>query len=84
MNRSEARYSREYVELRTSLEHIRTRLQSVDAKVSHIEQAFSEFESQFTKNRMEVANIKTVAVLMGGIAGSVVAGLFKWFFTQSN
>lgn len=84
MNGSEPRYSREYVELRTSLEHIRTRLQSLDSSIRTMESTFTDFEKLFTRNRMEVASIKTIAVVMGGIAGSVVAGLFKWFFQSTT
>lgn len=79
MEESGPRYSREYVDVMTSLEHIRTRLQSIDATVQSIQGHLDEHEKQCTQNRMDVARIKTSAMIVGGLAGSVVAGLIRWF-----
>lgn len=82
MNGSEPRYSREYVEIMTSIENVRTRLEALDGVLRTIEKRLDLFETQCNDNRMAIANIRGAAVILGGLAGSAVAAVMRLLFDR--
>ncbi len=82
MNGSEAKYTSEYVELKTSLEHIRTKVVDIETVVRDIHGSLSSIREQMSRNRMEIASIKATAAIVGGLAGSLFAIFMRLFFTS--
>lgn len=83
MNGSEPKYSSEYVEIITALENIRTRIESVESilRESHLESI--KLTEQVNRHRTELAGIKASAAIIGGLAGSVI-GIITRYFISSN
>ena len=81
MNGSEAKYTSEYVELKTSLEHIRTKIENLEIIIREIHRSFTELSTELNHNRSEIAGIKASAAVVGGLAGSLIAVFSRLFFT---
>ena len=81
MNSSEPKYMSEYVELKTSLEHIRTKIENLEITVREIHRSFAELNAEVNKNRSEIAGIKASAAVVGGLAGSLFALFSRLFFS---
>ncbi len=82
MNESEAKYTREYVELRTTLEHIRTKLEIMDKTIRDIHITQAEYHKQVEKNRNDLAGVKATATLLGGFAGTLFAIVTRMLFSS--
>ncbi len=81
MNAPETKYSSEYVEIKTSLEHIRTKLESIESFVHDIHKTNTELTGQVGKNRVEIASVKATAAIVGGLAGTILAIFLRFLFT---
>ncbi len=81
MNASETKYTSEYVEIKTSLEHIRTKLESIESFVHDIYNVNAELSEQIGKNRVEIAGVKATAAIVGGLAGTIIAVLLRFLLT---
>ncbi len=82
MNEKDRLYSVEYVEIKTSLEHIRTKLESIEHAAQHTHHTLEEFHKQMDKNRSDIAGIKAVSAVIGGLTGSLVAILSRIVFVS--
>ncbi|RJP22766.1 MAG: hypothetical protein C4527_21345 [Candidatus Omnitrophota bacterium] len=81
MNGSDAKYTSEYVELKTSLEHIRTKIVDIEMVVRDIHSSLTDLREQINLNRMEIAGVKATAAIVGGLTGSLIAVFARLFFT---
>ncbi len=79
MNGSEPKYSSEYVEIQTSLEHIRTKLGSIEHAVRDIHHAYIDLSQKVERNRIDIAGVKAGAAVAGGLAGTVFALVSRLF-----
>lgn len=84
MNDTEAKYSREYVEIITALENIRTRIESVEMILRESHQESVKLTDQVNRHRTELAGIKATAAIVGGIAGSVLGILSRYFLSANS
>ncbi len=80
MNGSEAKYTSEYVEIQTSLEHIRTKLDTLEQSMRDIQSFNNELYRKVDQNQIELAGVKATAAMMGGMTGSVIALALRIFF----
>ena len=83
MNGSEPQYSSEYVEIITALENIRTRIESVEFILRESHQEYIKLTEQVNRHRTELAGIKASAAIIGGLAGSII-GIITRYFISSN
>jgi hypothetical protein len=84
MNETEPKYSREYVEIITALENIRTRIESVETILREAHQESIKLSEQVNRHRTELAGIKASAAILGGIAGSVLGVLSRYFLSTNH
>lgn len=82
MNAPETKYSREYVEIKTSLEHIRTKLENIESFVHDIHKSNTVLTEQVGKNRVEIASVKATAAIVGGLAGTILAIILRFLFAN--
>lgn len=78
MNGTDTKYTSEYVELKTSLERIKTKLESMDFNLRQVQQTLSDVHKQMDRNRSDIAGIKAVSAIIGGLTGSIVAVLLRF------
>lgn len=78
MNGSEQKYSREYVEIQTSLEHIRTKIGDMESILRGMNESSVRLNAEVNRHRSDIAGIKATAAVAGGLAGSVIAFLAKF------
>lgn len=81
MNGSEAKYSSEYVEIQTSLEHVRTKLEVIEQSERDIQLSYLELLKKVDKNQTDLAGVKATAAIAGGVAGSLIMILIRFFLT---
>lgn len=84
MNGSELKYTSEYVEIQTSLEHIRTKLEGIEQSVRNVQLTYLELLKKVDNNQIDLAGIKATAAIAGGAAGSLIALLFRLFLTGNH
>lgn len=84
MNGSEAKYNREYVEIKTALAQIRTKLDAIESSVHEIPATIHDLETRVEKNRNDISGIKATAAIFGGLAGSCFAAFSRFLFTGRN
>lgn len=84
MNESETKYSREYVEIITALENIRTRIESVEMILRESHQESLKVTEQVNRHRTELAGIKATAAIIGGLAGSILGVISRYFLTTNQ
>ncbi len=80
MNGSEAKYTTEYVELKTSLEHIRTKVEDIQTFVHEINDSLAVLREKLNRNQMELASVKATAAIVGGLTGSLIVVFARIFF----
>jgi len=80
MSDSEIKYSSEYVEMKTMLEHIRTRLEMMDVTLRDIQSNTLDNHKQVEQNRADIAGVKASATILGALAGTLVAVLTRIMF----
>lgn len=84
MNGSEAKYNREYVEIRTTLEHIRTKLEAVEDTVATLPPALRELRVGIEQNRCEISALKSTSAILGGLAGAFLSVFTRILFWNKN
>ncbi len=82
MNGSDARYTTEYVEIQTSLEHIRTRLESIECSVRDIHQSNIDLYNKVDNSRVDLAGVKATAACVSALVGSLIAVVLRVFFSD--
>jgi predicted nucleic acid-binding Zn-ribbon protein len=80
MNGSENKYNREYVEIKTALEHIRTKLDTLESNMRDLPVTIADLQNRIAQNQTDIAGVKTTAALFGGLAGSFFAAVMRWVF----
>ena len=77
MNGSDVKYTSEYVEIQTSLEHIRTKLENIEHTLRDIHHAYISLAQKVERNRIDIAGVKAGAAVVGGLAGTLFALLSR-------
>lgn len=80
MNGSDVKYTSEYVEIQTSLEHIRTKLDIIDRTLGDIQQSYAGLLVKVEQNQLDLAGVKATAAIFGGLAGSLLTAVLRLFF----
>ena len=84
MNGSEAKYNSEYVDIKTTLEHIRTKVESIESLQKEMHQEMLKLNDDVNKNRSEIAGVKATAAVIGAAAGSIIALLTRFFLLSKS
>lgn len=84
MNGSEPKYTSEYVEIITALENIRTCIESVEMILRESHQESIRLTEQVNRHRTELAGIKASAAVIGGLAGSIIGIITRYFITTNQ